>query len=336
MLSKFTKGLILALYVTCFVILGILIKTKDMTEDQESQPDFSLSLLIILVELTKMTISLVLALVSGRKNLKVTIKRLSTLRAEKFRFMIISFSYFIYNQLNFINYLNFSSPMVKLMMNSRIIFTVILDYLLLSKTFDTELFQSIFLLFMGCVLGQYDNQSTYGSESETAKGFTILLNYFFLFFQAFLSSFGSVISELLYKSYNDPIHEQNFWHCTWGFLFNYVILCFRHKRLINLFALIKLLSPTKILYVILLSCGGILASTLLKHLSSITKAYASSCELFISALLSAFIFGKKISFNFIMASILVTYSVLLYTSIKTKKKKKQMKKKLKAEEKKLK
>ncbi|KAJ3432334.1 nucleotide-sugar transmembrane transporter [Anaeramoeba flamelloides] len=336
MLSKFTKGLILALYVACFVSLGILIKTKDMTEDLDNHPDFSLSLLIILVELMKMVMSFTLALISGRKNLKVTIKRISTLRAEKFRFMIISFSYFIYNQLNFVNYLHFSSPMVKLMMNSRIIFTVILDYLLLSKTFDTELFQSIFLLFMGCVLGQYDNESNYGYESDTSKVLTIILNYFLLFFQAFLSSFGSVISELMYKSYSDPIHEQNFWHCTWGFLFNYVVLCLRDKRLINLFALIKLLSPTKILYVILLSCGGIFASSLLKHLSSVTKAYASSCELFISALFSAFIFGKKISFNFIMASILVTYSVILYTNIKTKKKKKQMNKKLQVDEKKLK
>ncbi|KAJ3442983.1 nucleotide-sugar transmembrane transporter [Anaeramoeba flamelloides] len=322
-----------------FIIFGSASEFLLSTNKKEGEYPYNPTLGIFVIEMLKLLISLIFSLVLSLRSDQPLRQIKKSFEPTKARcFLIIPATLFVIaNNLAFLNLGNWDSSIFKLVMNTQIIFTTILSFLVLKRKFTKTQLVSVILLILGCVVSQmsFSNTSFLKSikNSQTELSLSSLASLFLLVLQTFLSSSGYVSTEFYYKKdFQDSLHTQNAWLSLWSLLANLGFsILFLEQNPFNFEYFNQLLETKAMITISLFVVSGILTTSVLKYLNATAKTYASSLEIFFIALLFYFVFKTKMNSLFLISITIISSSILFY-NLKLKMKKKDQRPKMKNNE----
>lgn len=263
--------------------------------------------LVLLIEVTKLTVSCVLKYLEDGEVLVHTIfvsrKRRSIWRRSLI-YAVPSLLYAVYNNLTFHNLSLFDAGTYQVFMQTRILFTGMLFTVLLKQPLTLRKWLSLVVLMIG-VAAKY-----FSVSSIVLDG-----NVWVMISQAFLSSLAGVYNEYAFKKHSQlSIHHQNFFMYLFAIVFNVGIgLLVNPTYYMNLDPA-TLLRPIFIPIVLLGAATGLSAAFILKFINVIVKAFASAVEVLLTAVVAAIVLGEALGLQDLVATVLVMTSVYMYYS----------------------
>jgi solute carrier family 35 (UDP-sugar transporter), member A1/2/3 len=239
------------------------------------------------------------------KFLPVSVFREGTWRVGIY-FAVPSGIYAVYNNLTYFNLSAFDPGTYQVFMQTRVLFTGVLYTWILSKTLTQRKWMALVLLTFG-VAAKYFT-------------FNMQIDYrvVFMLFQASLSAFAGVYNEFLLKrDISMDVNEQNFFMYSFALLFNLgwgLMTNTEHYTSGEVFS-----SMNGIVLIIVLNGAtiGIVTSLILKFINVIVKAFASACEVLLTAVLAALFLGEVLTLQDVLACSIVMVSIYFYYALPT-------------------
>lgn len=214
-----------------------------------------------------------------------------------------------------VNLANYDPTSYFLLLQFRVVVTGALFQWLFAKKLSRAQWASLVLLTMGCILKQYgfaQNAAVEGGEERGTVNWFLLL----IMVQVMCSCFAGVYNEKLLKDTGTlSLQLQNQFMYLHSIMGNLLVLAFKGELdVVMSTSQMRTLLPLKVMVVILNNAAvGIVTSVFLRKLNSILKTFASALELFITAILSWFIFGIVIDIWTVVAMFIVAYAIYLYS-----------------------
>ena len=158
---------------------------------------------------------------------------------------------------------------------------------------------------------------SYSENAKNSKGFELSINAIFILVQTVCSCLAGVYNEYLLKNKGSDIniYVQNVFMYIDSILCN-VILLSGQGNLMSAFAFSNLTEVFRfnVLIIMVNNCAiGIVTSFFLKYMNSILKTFASALELLFTAILCYFLFSIPVYVNTLLAILIVSFSVYLYS-----------------------
>lgn len=155
------------------------------------------------------------------------------------------------------------------------------------------------------------------TESINKISISVNINIVFILIQTLCSCLAGVYNEYLLKkkSNGTNIFVQNVFMYLDSIFCNAIILLIQGNFL-NAFTISNLANVMhfKVIIIIINNCAiGIVTSFFLKYLNSILKTFASALELMFTAILSYILFAIPIYLNTVLAIVIVSLAVWLYS-----------------------
>lgn len=162
-----------------------------------------------------------------------------------------------------------------------------------------------------------ESNSNSFSLDKNMNGFDLSINAVFILVQVFCSCFAGIYNEHLLKNEASDIniYIQNVYMYLDSILCNALILLIQG----NLFSAFTATSLSevfkfKVLIIMFNNCAiGIITSFFLKYLNSILKTFASALELLFTAILCYLLFAIPVYINTMVAIVVVSTAVYLYS-----------------------
>ncbi|KXJ17474.1 UDP-galactose transporter senju [Exaiptasia diaphana] len=294
-------------YMTLFINQGLLITAS---KDKNGHYNYNTTTVVMFTETVKLLVACVLQLRES------TVPELFGLIREHVKvlvlYMIPAFLYCLYNNLAFVNLSAYDPTTYFLLLQFRVVVTGVIFQILFSKQLSRVQWVSLLLLTAGCII----KQLKFGSESA---GLSLKLdqNLVLIMVQVFCSCFAGVYNEYLLKgrSGEAPLMIQNVFMYIDSILCNLLLLTYRGtlQEAFTSQSINSILTVNVVSIIFNNAAIGIVTSLFLKKLNSILKTFASALELMFTAVLSWIIFGIPITVLTIIALIIVTYAIILYS-----------------------
>jgi solute carrier family 35 (UDP-sugar transporter), member A1/2/3 len=240
-------------------------------------------------------------------------------------YLVPAFLYCLYNNLAFHNLSVFDPTTYYLLLQLRVVITGVLFQIIFKKYLSRKQWFSLILLTMGCMVkqisfGETDSVITTTDEAKVPKnnhGFDLSINAVFILIQTVCSCLAGVYNEHLLKDQGKDIniYIQNVFMYVDSILCNGLLLLLtgNFKSAFALENLSETFKPGVILIAVNSCCIGICTSFFLKYMNSILKTFASALELVFTAILCLVLFSMPIHLNTILAILIVSFSVYLYS-----------------------
>lgn len=220
-------------------------------------------------------------------------------------YILPSIFYMISNFLTYISLLYLTPPMFNLLSNLKIPITTLLAFFFLHrKSFNSYQFLTIVFIFFGNSIAFYSSNLIFNN-----KGLVYMIIY------SLCSGSAAVYSEyiLKYKFKDENIFLQSIKFCICSIFFNLIFLIGSDTVLIWDIELIHLLS------ILSMSLNGIFTALVLKYNGSIVKTYSASLSVFVSMIMSYFIYNYQISLYFTLGVIISFTGINIFLYDKYKK-----------------
>lgn len=332
-------------YISLFVSQGLLV-----TAVQKSQiHGFNSIVVVLLTELVKLLICVAIYLFTPRGTIHDLIKDLRANRRLLVLYLLPAFLYCLYNNLTFINLKLFDLTTYYCLMQFRIVLTALIYQVIFQRKLTLIQWISLLILTTGCLIKEYGlyahisqrntttfpvSDSTISHEPDTTQSNTSPSLKFvrlssLLLLQMFCSCFAGVYNEYLLKdsstSETADVIIQNMFMYLDSILCNVVVYTLApspsddmsksNDDAISVITILSnlLTSPLTIVLIFNNAFSGLVASFFLKSLNSILKTFASALELFAIALLAWLLFDDKIDSYTIIALILVSAAMVIYS-----------------------
>lgn len=161
------------------------------------------------------------------------------------------------------------------------------------------------------------NELTSSEHVKNTKGFEFSIHAIFILVQTVCSCLAGVYNEYLLKNKGSDIniYIQNVFMYIDSILCN-VILLSGQGNLTSAFTIMNLTEVFRpnVMTIMINNCAiGIITSFFLKYMNSILKTFASALELLFTAILCYFLFSIPIHANTLLAIVIVSFSVYLYS-----------------------
>lgn len=155
---------------------------------------------------------------------------------------------------------------------------------------------------------------TVEQEKMNNYGFDISINAIFILIQTICSCLAGVYNEYLlkHKGADVNIYVQNVFMYIDSITCN-VILMLLQGNLVTSISIQPIFRLNVMLIIVNNAAIGIVTSFFLKYMNSILKTFASALELMFTAVLCYFLFAIPIYLNTILAILIVSISVYLYS-----------------------
>jgi UDP-sugar transporter A1/2/3 len=307
--------LALAFYVLLFSAQVLFIKASS---DGENGFKYNTTYIVIIIEIVKLIFSFILLYQNTLPVTEANLTRFQqivndfkTSSTQSHLFAVPAFFYALYNNLLFFNVVSFGPGIYKVLMNIRIPITGVLTLIFFQRNLTFKQWTSLLALTYGCVLLEI-------SKSPDFQ-FSFHMSHIFIFFQAFFSSFAGISNEFLFKKISMSLNLQNIWLYLYSIVFNIILLYIMpyffdsNVENFSIEILIKLFTTYSSLFIIIIwSIAGLTTSFILKYLSTITKAYATSLEMIIVSIFSFLFLGTSLNFWFILSVLIVSMAIILY------------------------
>uniref|UniRef100_A0A7S1Q8F3 Sugar phosphate transporter domain-containing protein n=1 Tax=Neobodo designis TaxID=312471 RepID=A0A7S1Q8F3_NEODS len=209
--------------------------------------------------------------------------------------------YALYNNLTYWNLSNFDPGTYQVFMQTRVIFTGVLFCYIMKKSLGQRKWIALVTLSFG-VAAKY---MTWDLQIDG--------RIFFMLFQASLSAFAGVYNEFLLKrDISMDVNEQNFFMYAFALGFNLMIGLYNDPVYYTSFAFLGSLNGIVLLIVINGAVVGIVTSLILKFINVIVKAFASACEVLLTAVAAYFLLGEALTMRDFVASTIVMGAIYMY------------------------
>jgi len=223
--------------------------------------------------------------------------------------VVPAFLYTACNLLTFSNLANYEPQTYTILMNIKILITALFWSILFNKAITLRVLTSLIILTLGCALANIDcDKLSRGILSSFRTS-----HFLFVLLQATVSSLAAVCNELLLKkaspATSSSMNRSNFVLYSMSSVLNALVLSWSGAahwmtRVTWRIACI----------VFLLVSGGLCTAYTLKNFSAITKAFATSCEILLTAMLANALMGTRIQSCFWMSFSLIVASLAMYNA----------------------
>ncbi|XP_070544904.1 uncharacterized protein [Ptychodera flava] len=285
--------------------------TYGVKEYNAGQYPISLSTIVVLIEMVKLTTCLVIfGYQGGLKTIKFS-----------WRFAVPSFIYGINNNL-FLYALHFTPPPVwNVLIQSRVIMTALIYRFVFKRDVPPMRWLALLLLMFGISLSQVSGSSTAQVGTETSA-YILLKAVFLSLISAGLSTAASIYTEYLFKNDRRPFMEQQIQLYFYGVLMTSVWALYvtRGKPLEIQGNLNMTITWLLVLTILLGGAGGLLVAAIIKNIDNIAKIYSATFAIFLTAILCSMLFPAnfKLNFMFVCALFFILISSWMYERFKPK------------------
>lgn len=209
--------------------------------------------------------------------------------------------YALYNNLTYYNLTNFDPGTYQVFMQTRVLFTGVLYCYLLKKSLSNRKWFSLLLLAFGVA-------SKYLSWDLKIDNLVLVM-----LFQASLSAMAGVYNEFLLKrDITMDVNEQNFFMYSFALVFNLGAGLYHDADYYTSGKVVHNLNSVLVLIVINGAIVGIVTSLILKFINVIVKAFASACEVLLTAILAYFLMSEPLTIKDFIACSIVMGSIYVY------------------------
>ena len=292
--------------VGCIIQFLLIRYSKDRSKDGKGGPtsvQYDDSSAVFFTELLKWLFSVGAMLYRTGKFLPVTVFREGTWRLGVY-YAVPSLIYAVYNNFTFINLRLFDPSTYQVFMQTRVLFTGLLYSWVLQKHLSPRKWAALTVLTCGVAIKHL-------SFPLKVDGYIL-----FLFFQASLSAFAGVYNEyLLKKDITMDVNEQNFFMYSFALVFN---LGYGIMSNPTYYTSGQVLTPLNgVLFFIVVNGAiiGIVTSLILKFINVIVKAFASACEVMMTAVAAWALLGTDLTLKDLVACTIVMYSIYMYYTV---------------------
>ncbi|XP_066572891.1 probable UDP-sugar transporter protein SLC35A4 [Amia ocellicauda] len=267
---------------------------------------FSSSSCVVLIELTKLLVSLWLLLVWDLHSLRGALSWRHVLP-----YAIPALLYAVNNNLVVYMQVHMDPSTFQVLSNLKIVSTALLYSAFLRKRLQPVQWLAICLLMMAGVCHTYSSLDNTEQEKDQAvvgthfhisgPGLLLVLTY------TLVSGLAAVYTERILKTQRLPLNLQNFFLYVFGVLVNFSIH-FTHTSP----GFFEGFSPLVWAIVASQALNGLLMSVVMKHSSNITRLFVISCSMLVNAALSVWLFGLQLTPLFFVAVLLIGLAIHLY------------------------
>lgn len=272
---------------------------------------FSASSCVLLVELTKLLVSLVLLVVRDRSAIPCA----SSSWPLAAPYALPALLYALNNNLVVHMQTHMDPSTFQVLSNLKIAFTALLYCVCLRQRLRRGQWLALSLLMGGGVCHSYNNLELEAPSEEgvnkinlhiSAWGLLLVLSY------CLISGLAAVYTELILKTQKLPLSLQNLFLYIFGVAVNGM------AHLLGAGGELGFLegySPTVWAIVAGQAANGLLMSVVMKHGSSITRLFIISCSMLVNAALSWALLGLQLTPLFALAVLLIGLAIHLYYSV---------------------
>ncbi|NXR08546.1 S35A4 protein, partial [Semnornis frantzii] len=262
---------------------------------------FSSAAVVVLVELSKLAVSLLL-LTRERRLLAASV---SWRHAAPFA--LSALLYAANNNLVVHMQLFMDPSTFQVLSNLKILSTALLYSLLLRQRLGGRRWLGLLLLLAAGVSYSWGGLQAPGSPSGMQLHIT-LPGLLLLSLYCFISGLAAVYTEAILKTQTLPLSLQNLFLYAFGVLFNSLGYLWSGAQ----GGFLQGFSPWVLLIVASQALNGLLMSLVMKHSSNITRLFVISCSILANALLSVALFQLQLTLLFFLAVGCVALALHLY------------------------
>jgi len=304
-----------AIYMIGCIVQFLLIRwSKERAKASPSTaPQYDDASAVFFTELLKWTFSVGAMFYRSGKFLPISVIQDGSWRVGLY-YAVPSGIYAVYNNLTFLNLRLFDPSTYQVFMQTRVLFTGLLYTIVLQKYLSPRKWVALTVLTAGVAI----KHLTWPLKVD---------HYiFFLFFQASLSAFAGVYNEyLLKKDITMDVNEQNFFMYSFALVFNLGYGFLSNPEYYTSGQVVSSLNSILLVIVINGAVIGIVTSLLLKFLNVIVKAFASACEVMLTAVAAWALLGTDLTLKDLLACSVVMYSIYMYYTVPSEEKKEEIK-----------
>jgi UDP-sugar transporter A1/2/3 len=149
---------------------------------------------------------------------------------------------------------------------------------------------------------------------KTSSDSRVHFGVFLVIIQISLSGFSGVFSEMMFKnpSKNMTFYLKNMLMYFWGAVVNGLVLLIKDGGRIVEEGFFVNYDGITCTIVFLLALGGLAVAIIITQLDNIAKVYVTCVSIFLTSILSYFIFDFRYSLPFVIGLVVVSSSVLVY------------------------
>ncbi|KFP80506.1 putative UDP-sugar transporter protein SLC35A4, partial [Acanthisitta chloris] len=266
---------------------------------------FSSASVVVLVELTKLLLSLLFLLARHREPLGSAV---SWRHAAPFA--LSALLYAANNNLVVHMQLFMDPSTFQVLSNLKIVSTALLYSLLLRRSLGRRRWLALLLLLAAGLSYSWGGLQGSGSPSEmhlhiTPVGLVLLCVY------CLISGLSAVYTEAILKSQALPLSLQNIFLYFFGVVLNLMGYLWSG----NQGGFLEGFSSWLLLVVLSQALNGLIMSVVMKHSSNITRLFIISCSILVNALLSVAFFNLQLTLLFFVAVTCIGLAVHLYYGV---------------------
>nr|XP_003220027.1 PREDICTED: probable UDP-sugar transporter protein SLC35A4 [Anolis carolinensis] len=275
---------------------------------ENGQIPFSASSVVVLIELTKLALSLFFLLIWDWKQLRISI---SWYHAAPFALSALLYA----ANNNLVVHLQvFMDPSTfQVLSNLKIGSTALLFSFFLHQRLTLRKWLALGLLTAAGAFYTYgglqDLEHMPASDMQlhiTPIGLLLILLY------CLISGLSAVYTEVVLKTQDLPLNLQNLFLYIFGVLLNVII----HLASSSVAGFLEGFSFWILLVIISQALNGLIMSVVMKHSTNITRLFVISCSIMVNALLSVLLFSLHLTAFFFLSVLLIGLAVYLYYGVK--------------------
>jgi len=300
-LSPFQSSALALIYMLGSITFYIFIRYSKKKEIQTGEHIYDSAAAVFFTELLKWIFCVVAMMYRENVFLPVSVLQSGSWRIGMY-YAVPSGIYALYNNLTYYNLTWFDPGTYQVFMQTRVLFTGVLYSYILSRTLTRRKWLALVLLTLGVVAKNYTPDLQIDGRIA------------FMLFQASLSAFAGVYNEFLLKDNAQmDVNEQNFFMYSWALLFNLSWGYYSNPTYYTSGQVFRAMNNGLFTCIVINGAIlGIVTSLILKFINVIVKAFASACEVLLTAVIAYFSLGDPLTGKDLVACVVVMYSIYVY------------------------
>lgn len=274
----------------------------------DGQIPFSSSSVVLLIELSKLMISVVMLLIQDRKSVQSPVSwRLAI------PYALPAILYGTNNNL-VVHMQHFMDPSsFQVLSNLKIVSTAVMYSIFLRQNLSIRKWLSLSLLTMAGVFYSYGGIQDLEQRSTDTQLYISLQGLLMMVIYCLISGLSAVYTEVTLKTQKIPLNLQNIFLYSFGIIVNSLVHVTGSDSSsgfldgFSIWVLVIILSQ---------ALNGLIMSAVMKHSSNLTRLFIISFSMLVNGLLSYLLFQLQLTLLFFVAVVLIGLAVYLFYGMK--------------------
>ncbi|CAF1320564.1 unnamed protein product, partial [Didymodactylos carnosus] len=306
--SKFMKHVSLVSLTLQNVISILLLRYVRTT----SGPRFFNSTAVLNSEIQKTILSVILVIAEERNIInafKLIYHKIVKQPYDTLKTGIPSLLYTLQNNLLFVAISNLDAATFQVSYQLKIFTTAIFMVFMLRRQLGVIQWISLFLLFLGISLVQIENMTSTTPKQDV----NALVGLLAVISACTLSGLAGVYFEKILKGSETSVWIRNIQLGVFGMFFSYLTMYISDGQDVKKHGILYGYTHMVWLAITVQSAGGLIVALVVKYADNILKGFATSSAIILSCIISMILFDFQLTILFALGSLLVIFSIFLYS-----------------------